>query len=279
MPLHLGGFGFGFGSASDRSSAPAPGLRQRFKAQLEQLGSQLCGKIGLAALDVASRCQTGDASSSAGAAAQPRALAVIDGNTSSRTADLDSTAAPLKRMRVAGAEAPPTPLSQQHLSAETSTAPLQLSAELLTTPPSVLQERAALEALQDTTQMTLKRCNDRLASSTEHATKRQRLAYSQLQAQAQNVSAARSAVASAEADSISIEKDLNLTIVEKNKRIADAQQEIKVWTSEIKVATQNKQVAKDAATSKQRERDSLQRTLTYDQGQEESLKRADNQEL
>jgi hypothetical protein len=154
MPLHLGGFGFGFGSASDRSSAPAPGLRQRFKAQLEQLGSQLCGKIGLAALDVASRCQTGDASSSAGAAAQPRALAVIDGNTSSRTADLDSTAAPLKRMRVAGAEAPPTPLSQQHLSAETSTAPLQLSAELLTTPPSVLQERAALEALQDTTQMS-----------------------------------------------------------------------------------------------------------------------------
>ena len=112
----------------------------------------MCGKIGLVALDGASRCQTGDASSSAGAAAQPRALAVIDGNTSSRTADLDSTAAPLKRMRVAGAEAPPTPLSQQHL-----------SAELLTTPPSVLQERAALEALQDTTQMTLKRCNDIVA--------------------------------------------------------------------------------------------------------------------
>jgi hypothetical protein len=34
MPLHLGGFGFDFGSASDRSSALAPGLRQRFKAKL-----------------------------------------------------------------------------------------------------------------------------------------------------------------------------------------------------------------------------------------------------
>ena len=155
------------------------GVELRFKLQA-RLGA-FCGAIGRLAQEAADRCQEGNvsssaaaaasdralranASSSAAAAAPPRALRAIDGNTRTRppTTDLDSTAAPLKRVCAEAATTPTTPLSQQQLSADLLTRPLHLFAELSTTPCPMPQERAATESLLRDAQMALKRCNDRL---------------------------------------------------------------------------------------------------------------------